>query len=401
MRPIKLIAALVGICFASRSIARRRRPVAPRWLGRDWLLEDRRLLTSPGPVVLAAPQAAALLHEIRGHASQILERIHDETSSVRAAPATDDAGKPTFHSDGVQQSEGQETQSVETSAPDDSGGVKRDPHLGASDSPPASRPKYAIAVAAAEHGSTMAGHSPFELPGVGGVPTPAAPEETSMSIQGAAQIDSGIGQGVGSSSEMAGRGLFGDVHGDDRKTNPQTVENPSGPPVTDVHEVPSGTRAASLDAPKASDEAERRSTSTEMPSLSGLDHAARAFVTAIYGGTFDRLPEVVELKLWSRHLKAGVDPRLVAWRIWTSPEHRRLQRHGMVEPKAFQRAYEAATAAGRRAHRDPLSPPAGPLPSTVRGPSATSAGASRTGESHSISARTATALRRGFKIDPR
>lgn len=399
MTPIKLVAALLGRCFASRSIARCRCPVVPRLGGRDWLLEDRRLLTSSGPVVLAAPQAAALLHEIRGHAPQILARIHHETSTGRGTRNTDDAGKATLSSHCFQRSEGTKTGVGEAQAQHGTGGVERDRHRGASDSPLASRPKYAITSDMAGSGSTSAAHSPLVSLGVSGVSTAAAPEDTPTPTQAAAQVHSSIVQGAGSSSEMARRDLSVQLHGDDRNKRSQPVEDPSGPTVTDVHEVSSGPGAASLDLPTASDATERRSTSTEMPSLSGLDHAARAFVTVIYGETFDRLPEVVELKLWSRNLKAGVDPRLVAWRIWTSPEHRRLQRHGMVEPKAFPRPYEAVAAAGRRARRDQLSPPAGPLPLTARGPSPTPAGAALTGVSHPTTSHSCTAI--SFSIDLR
>lgn len=397
MKPIKLVAALLGTGFASRSIARRRRPVAPQWRSRDWLLEDRRLLTVSVPTALAAPHNAAIVQEIPAHAPQTLERIHHETpTSAHAARATDDAGKGTLPSDGSQKSEGKKACGEEAPAPDTTGGEERDSDHGPSDSPVAPRPKYAIASTDARYGSTSAAHSPTVSSGLGGVSTTAAPEETATPTQ----AHSGIVQGAGSSSQIAHPELVDDTHGGPLNKTSQSVEDPSGPTVADLHEVPSGTGTAS-DAPRASDATEHRFTPTEMPSLSGLDHAARAFVTAIYGATFDRLPEVVELKLWSRHLKAGVDPRLVAWRIWTSPEHRRLQRHGMVEPKEFQRAYEAAAAAGRRARRDQLSPPTGPLPLTARGPSPTSAGASLTSGSQPASPQPAADRRSRFKIGPR
>lgn len=385
MGRFKLVAALRRLRFMSWSIAPRRRPVGPGWSGHDWLLEDRRLLTSPGPVPLAAPEATTLLHVLRSDGPELVERVHHDTTSKGPAHAAAGAGKQTLPSNGIQQNEGDESKEVEAPALGDSGGLEGGPRPGESGPPAADRPKYAIAGAAVEHVPTAARQSPLVSAGVGGVSATATPIQSAAASQAAAHVHPGIVQAGASSVETAPHDPFGTVHRDEWTKNSPPTEKPSGPRVTSAPEVRFST--AALDGPKASDGADRGSNSTEMPSLSGLDDATRAFVTAIYGETFDRLPEVVELKLWSRHLKAGVDPRVVAWRIWTSAEHRRLQRHGIVAPKAFQRTYEAAAAAVWQARTAQQLPPGGPMALTARGPSPTPAGASMTGESHPTSPR--------------
>jgi hypothetical protein len=95
--------------------------------------------------------------------------------------------------------------------------------------------------------------------------------------------------------------------------------------------------------------------------VSDYGRGSDAFVTELYSKDLERLPDLEELKLWSRHLASGVDRETVARSIWDSREHRKLVRSDRVARIGFERSYEDASGAERRALRRDLPPPAGPL----------------------------------------
>lgn len=404
MRSIKLIAALLGIRSALRSSSRsrRRRPVAPPSCVRDWLLEDRSLLAAHGLVNLLVTHGGA--HPLANYASEkllqspvdpapgVLPRIQHQVATQVAAHATPTSASQPVSSDGIQDNHGKDHKGAKATAPEGtSDSTKTGSGYSETSSSPPAGPRYAIAGAATPQGSTNEGDSPLVSPGGTDVQStdasgqPAATSQAADWGQAIAQAHSAIVQSAKSFADTMTHGSFGDVNRDDRAGNRSPSQGLPGPRGKKISEAQPGLNTATMDVLRAIGAAEKDSAANETPSLSAFVRVANAFVAAMYRETFDRMPEVVELKLWSRHLKAGVDPRVVAWHIWNSPEHRRLERHGMIAAKAFQRAYKDAVAIGRQAVRDQFSSPAGPMSLTARGASTTSAGASRAGDARRTS----------------
>ncbi len=402
MRSIKLIAALLGIRSASRSRSCRRRPVAPRSCVRDWLLEDRSLLAAHGLVNLAVAHGVAhplakyaietSLHAPSGPAPGVLPRIQHQVATQVAAHATTPSGKQPISVDGIQDNHGKDHKGAKATAPEGStDGMKSGSGYGETNSTPPARSRYAIAGAATPQGSTNEGDSPLVSAGGTDVQTTGDSGQSTASSQAVAsgqtiaQGHSAIVQSAKALADTMTHGSFGDVNRDDRAENQSPSQGLPGPTGDTTPEAQSGMNTGTMDFLGAFGAAEKASAASETPSVSSFIHVANAFVTAMYRETFDRMPEVVELKLWSRHLKAGVDPRVVAWHIWNSPEHRRLERHGMIAAKAFQRSYKDAVTIGRQAVRDQLSLPAGPLSSSAGRPSTAPAVASRAGDARRTS----------------
>ena len=102
-------------------------------------------------------------------------------------------------------------------------------------------------------------------------------------------------------------------------------------------------------------------TATAAPLVSGYGVGRDAFVTELYLKDLGRLPDPSELKLWSRRLANGVNPRVVARYIWGSPEHRMLVKSGLLARIGFERSYRDALVVKKQTIRGQLPPPTGPL----------------------------------------
>jgi hypothetical protein len=84
---------------------------------------------------------------------------------------------------------------------------------------------------------------------------------------------------------------------------------------------------------------------------SGYGPGRDAFVTTLYNSDLRRLPEPEELKYWSEILADGLEPKIVAFEIYRSPEHRKLVHLKLLSSVAFRRTYTEAMTAGHRAEQ--------------------------------------------------
>lgn len=106
---------------------------------------------------------------------------------------------------------------------------------------------------------------------------------------------------------------------------------------------------------------------TSDPLVSGYGRGVDAFVIRLYQDLLGRLPEPAALTFWAGRLRAGVNPSIVAYSIWNSPEHQARLRGGQAVPISPGRAYINAIVVMQRTVRLQLPPPRGPLTLRVTG----------------------------------
>ena len=80
-------------------------------------------------------------------------------------------------------------------------------------------------------------------------------------------------------------------------------------------------------------------TDDSITSRSGFGRGRDAFVTTLYGEQLGRVPEPAGLRYWSGRLAAGMRPRSVASRIWTSREHHILSRQHLAPPVGLKQSF--------------------------------------------------------------
>jgi hypothetical protein len=169
---------------------------------------------------------------------------------------------------------------------------------------------------------------------------------------------------TGSFASATPGSLVADVdYGDGTGLQPLPL-GPSGTFVLDHKYTRPGTYTVTVgvqDALGVVGKADLTLTATATALVSGYGRRRDAFVTAHYSKDLERLPDLEELRLWSRRLASRVDRETVARSIWDSREHRKLVRSDRVARIGFERSYEDPSGAERRAIRRDLPPPADAL----------------------------------------